>query len=89
MLNGLFPTFICQWTVYGEEKNVAPTKLCSPFTGVEDEEGEEDEKSPPVEVCKEQIREFGRTYVRPYQPRPPKFFPEGPGTFWVGLFVDG
>lgn len=69
-------SYIYQWTVYGDEKTIEPTKLHSPL----------EENELPVEVHKEQLSD--RT-LREFQPKPSKYFPEGTSTFWVGLSVDG
>ncbi len=76
MIQYTYEIFIYQWTVCGDEKTIVPTKLHSPL----------EENKLPVEVNKEQLPD---NTVRPFQPKPGKYFPEGPSTFWVGLSVDG
>jgi hypothetical protein len=69
-----------QWVAYGESKIIQPNDLHSPL-----QEGKGAAKRP-VEVTREQVD--GRRLVE-YHPKPARYFPEGPNTFWVGLFVDG
>ncbi len=47
------------------------------------------EEGKAVTITAERVEE-GRSATRPFTPRPPAHFPEGPSkTFWLSLYVDG